>query len=124
MAVGQTLTRSASPAKVFAAKDGKPNWAEVLSAIAQWQPAMLLVGLPLNIDGTESAFCLRARKFARRLNGRSGVHVVMVDERLSTREAKSRLSRYENFRDQPIDAEAACLILETWLLQPDLAKAP
>ena len=127
MAVGQTLTHSARPLAVLAAKDGQPDWAEVLKHITEWRPGLLVVGLPLNIDGTESPFCQRARKFARRLQGRSGCKVIMYDERLSTREAKSETKIAQssrNYRESPVDAMAACLILQSWLQEPDFALSP
>lgn len=136
LAIGQTLTDSARPLTVLKAKDGQPNWQELLKHIDDWQPGLLIVGLPLNIDGTESEFCLRARKFARRLRGRSVRKVVMFDERLSTREAKSEAwssaqmkpgganSSSRNYNENPVDALAACLILESWLQQPEFAIEP
>ncbi len=131
LAVGQTLTRTARPLTTITVKDGQPNWPEILAHIAEWQPGLLIVGLPLNMDGTESDFCKHARKFARRIRGRSGCNVVMFDERLSTVEAKSetptgkkprRVSK--NNHQSPVDALAACLILQSWLLQPEFAISP
>ena len=133
LAVGQTLTVSARPLTVLHAKDGKPHWPQVLKHIDDWQPGLLIVGLPLNIDGSESEFCARARKFARRLRGRSGCKVLMFDERLSTIEAKSIEAKpigakstqsTRDYRQSPVDALAACLILQSWLQQPDLAINP
>ncbi len=127
MAVGQTLTATAHPLSVLHAKDGQPNWVELIKHIEQWQPGQLIVGLPLNIDGTEGEFCKRARKFARRLAARSACKVLMFDERLSTREAKNAASSSQvnrNYRESPVDAMAACLILQSWLLQPEFAVSP
>ena len=124
VAVGQTLTGGASPLTVLKARDGQPDWSHIQSLIAEWRPDLLLVGLPLNMDGSESEFCSRARKFARRLHGRFGLEAAMVDERLSTREAKSRAGPRESYRDDPVDNLAAQLILETWLAQPEFAQAP
>ena len=117
-AVGQTLTASARPLGVLKARDGIPNWDDIQALIKDWRPALLLVGLPLNMDGTESEFCARTRKFARRLHGRFGLPVKMVDERLSTREAKDRGGYRESFRDDPVDNLAAQVILESWLHEP------
>ncbi|OUS14027.1 Holliday junction DNA helicase RuvA [Gammaproteobacteria bacterium 53_120_T64] len=124
LAVGQTLTASGRPLAVLKARDGQPNWQQISDYIEQWQPDMLIVGLPLNMDGSESPFCKRARKFARRLQGRMALPVKMVDERLSTAEAKSRAEHPGNYRDNPVDSEAACLILETWLQDPRLGILP
>jgi len=124
LAVGQTLTSSCRPLAILKAKDGKPNWEDVTTHLAAWSPALLIVGLPLNIDGTESPFCLRARKFARRLHGRTGLPVQMVDERLSTAEAKTLSKRPDSYRKNPVDSEAASLILETWLYNRDIGLQP
>ena len=66
MAVGQSLIESASPLALFPMKDGIPNWDELLKIIKQHQPNLFLVGLPLNMDDTESELSTRSRKFARR----------------------------------------------------------
>ena len=124
LAVGQTLTASGQALAVLKARDGQPSWQQIADHIQQWQPDMLVVGLPLNMDGSESPFCQRARKFARRLQGRMVLPVKMVDERLSTAEAKSLNERPKSYRDQPVDSEAARLILETWLQQPEIAILP
>ena len=85
------------------------------------------------MDGSESAFCARARKFARRLHGKFGVQVKMVDERLSTFEAKHQEHHLDtnkrhkgelSYRDQPVDDLAAVVILQTWLSDPSIAKEP
>lgn len=129
LAVGQTLTGSANGLDVLKAKDGQPDWNQVEGVIETWRPTLLLVGLPLNMDGTESDFCSRARKFGRRLQGRFGLEVRMVDERLSTREAKSRDRDHtgknrKSYRRDPIDNLAAQIILETWLTNPDTSCIP
>lgn len=124
VAVGQTLTGSATPAAVLKARDGMPNWDEVEKLIKNWQPDLLLVGLPLNMDGSESDFCPRARRFARRLHGRFAIKTLMADERLSTREAKSRDGYRESYRKTPIDNLAAQIILESWLNNPGAGLEP
>ena len=83
----------------------------------EWQPDLVLVGLPLNMDDSESELSARARKFANRLHGRFGVKVEMVDERLSSFEAKSEVMERGGSRDyknNPVDSIAARLILESW----------
>lgn len=138
LASGQTVTATASPQANLPARDGVPDWEQLEALIGDWQPTLLLVGLPLNMDGSESDLCARARKFARRLHGRTGKAVLMVDERLSTREAKSleqpqgakpgrgrnKSSRRPSYREQPVDAIAACLILESWFGDPTLGQPP
>ena len=114
VAVGQTVTATASPLESVAMRGAEPDW-DALDRIARtWQPDALVVGLPLNMDGTEQAVTRRARRFQRALGARFGLPVHLVDERLSTREARERL----HLRGQP-DAEddpvAAQVILEDWL---------
>ncbi|WP_438950919.1 Holliday junction resolvase RuvX [Porticoccus sp.] len=129
IAVGQSLTGSANPLTVIKARNGVPDWDQIGRLLAEWQPDQLVVGLPLNMDGSESAFCRRARKFARRLNGRFGLKVTMVDERLSTFEAKEQSKSHSqrhtgSYRQSPVDDLAAVLILNTWLSDPTLALDP
>ena len=124
VAVGQTLTSTATPLTVLKARDGQPDWAQIGELMATWKPALILVGLPLNMDGTESELCSRARKFARRLYGRFGTKTLMVDERLTTRAAKERGGHRENYRREPVDNLAAQIILESWLNEPGLAREP
>ncbi|HEY7885650.1 MAG TPA: Holliday junction resolvase RuvX [Cellvibrionaceae bacterium] len=118
VAVGQTATHSASALTILKAKDGTPNWDEINKLINEWQPNLILVGLPLNMDDSESDFCARARKFANRLHGRFGKQVEMVDERLSSFEAKGEhfhSGGSAQFKTDPVDAIAARIILEGWL---------
>ena len=88
--------------------------------VAEWQPDLLVVGEPLNMDGSSSELSARANKFARRLHGRLGLQVEMIDERLSSFEAK-QLSREQghrgDYKRDPIDSLAAELILQTWLAE-------
>lgn len=115
VAVGQGITRTASALTVLKANDGIPSWDRLGKLIKEWQPDHILVGLPLNMDGTESDFCLRARKFARRLHGRYGVSASMVDERLTTFEARQNQGPTGSYRENPVDSEAARIMLSSWL---------
>jgi len=120
VAVGQTLTASASPLRELRARDGIPDWEEIAALLREWRPDALVVGLPLNMDGTPSDMSARAEKFARRLQGRFGLSVHCIDERLSTFEAKQTLRdsgrrQHGSYRDNPVDSLAAVLLLETWL---------
>ncbi len=109
LATGQTVTGTATPLGSVAAKDGVPDWTEFDAAVDTWRADCLVVGLPLNMDGTESHMSRRARRFAQRLRQRYSVRVEMADERLTTREARSIDP------DSDDHALAACLIAETWL---------
>lgn len=113
VAVGQTQTRSANPLKTLAIKREHPDWQAIAELIETWAPDALVVGLPLNMDGTEQEMTLRAKRFGRQLEGRFQLPVHLVDERLSTREAKDRLQDQGRTADSA-DAVAAQVILEGW----------
>lgn len=118
VAVGNCLLDTTQPLAIIAAKEGIPDWSLVDRVVSEWQPDLLLVGDPLNMDGSESELSTRARKFARRLHGRLGLPIEMADERLSSFEAK-QISRERghrgDFKRRPIDSQAAELVLRAWL---------
>jgi putative Holliday junction resolvase len=118
VAVGQIITGQARELCILKAQNGVPDWQKVEALLREWQPDAIVVGLPLNMDGSPSDMSERAEKFARRLHGRFNVPVHMQDERLTTYEAKGqRLSQgqHGSYRDNPVDALAAALLLESWL---------
>lgn len=114
VAVGGTLTGRARALRVLPCRDGEPDWAALDALIAEWQPAGLVVGVPYHADGSASHSTRLAERFAGRLGSRSGLSVQRVDERLSSREAAAAL-RARGTRQESLDAEAARVILETWL---------
>ena len=117
VAVGQTVTGSTNPLKPLKAKEGQPDWNEIELLINQWQPEYFLVGLPLNMDSTEQLLTKRAKKFANRLKGRFQITVNMMDERLSSVEAREQIfssTGFKGLKNTSIDSKAACLILESW----------
>ena len=77
----------------------------------------LIVGLPVNMDGSEGPMARHARNFAARLADATGIAVELQDERLSSFEAEWRLgnSVRRGKRKRAIDAVAAVVILESWL---------
>ena len=122
MAVGQALIESATPLALFPMKDGIPNWDNLHKIIKQYQPNVFLVGLPLNMDDSESELSARARKFARRLRHQTNIETWMVDERLSTRAARDELSHYHaQGRGKKLSADslAATLFIESWYRDPE-----
>ncbi|OZG75145.1 Holliday junction DNA helicase RuvA [Hahella sp. CCB-MM4] len=117
VASGQSITGTASPLSEIPARDGIPDWNIIGNLVAEWTPDMVLVGEPSNMDGTDSDMARRARKFANRIHGRFGVPVTMVDERLTSFEAKQMVrERYGNqdFGKYAVDSIAAVLIIEHW----------
>ena len=120
VAVGQELTGTASLLSALKAQDGTPDWAVLEKLINEWKPQLLLVGLPLNMDGTEQPFTARTRKFANRLHGRVGLPIAYHDERLSTADARSRLfaeGGYRNLSKDKVDSLSAQIIFEGWYEQ-------
>ncbi|AOV98174.1 Holliday junction DNA helicase RuvA [Edwardsiella hoshinae] len=116
-AIGQELTGSARPLQSFKANDGIPDWQQIEKVLREWQPDLVVVGLPLNMDGSEQALTQLARKFANRLHGRFGVQIALHDERLSTVEARAHLfagGGYRALEKGRVDAASAALILESW----------
>lgn len=116
-AVGQSITGTAQPLAAFKAQDGIPNWEAIGTLLKEWQPDLLVVGLPLNMDGSEQALTQRAKKFANRLHGRFQLQVTLHDERLTTVEARAEIfSRggFKALKKDKVDSISACLILESW----------
>jgi putative Holliday junction resolvase len=114
VAVGQTLTGTASPLQTVPVRRDTPDWPAIVRLIETWAPNALVVGMPLNMDGTEQEMTRCAKRFGRQLEGRFGLSVHLVDERLSTREAKTRLSSVGRGAAET-DPVAAQVILESWL---------
>ena len=80
VAVGQEVTGTASPLAALKARDGIPDWQQIAALYEEWQPHLVVVGLPLNMDGSEQEMTQRAKKFANRLHGRFKVAVETCDE--------------------------------------------
>lgn len=117
VAIGQQLTGTARPLAALKAQDGTPDWTKIEALLKEWQPDRVVVGLPLNMDGTEQPLTVRARKFANRIHGRFGVQVDLHDERLSTIEARAELFERGGFRalsKGSVDSLSAVIILESW----------
>ncbi len=117
VAYGQSITQTAKPLAALKAKDGQPDWNIVEKLIKEWQPQAFIVGNPLNMDGTEQLLTLRAKKFGNKLHGRFGLPLEMMDERLTTVEAKAQLFEqggYRALQKDHIDSLSAVLIIESW----------
>ncbi len=117
VAVGNYPLGTTQALPIISAKNGKPDWQEVEKLMRDWQPDLLVVGDPVNMDGSTGQMSERAQKFARRLHGRWGIAIEMADERLSSFEAKQIMREQGhrgNYKDKPVDSYAAELILQTW----------
>lgn len=118
VAVGNAALGTTQPLPILRARDGQPNWDSVAALLAEWEPDTVIVGDPLNMDGSVSELAERARRFGRRLHGRFGITVEMMDERLSSFEVKQsqrEAGHSGDYNKQPIDSLAAELILQDWL---------
>jgi putative Holliday junction resolvase len=112
IAVGQTLTRQASPLGALKSND----WKGIERILLEWQPQVLVVGLPLNMKGEQQEMSQRAQRFGRQLEGRFGIKTVLIDERLTTREAYQLAIENQRKKSKTeIDSLAAALITESWL---------
>jgi len=116
VAIGQTITGSATPLTTLRSRQDKPDWPAIEAIIGEWQPQAAVLGLPYNMDDTEESWTTQVRRFGRQIHGRFGLPVHLVDERLTTIEARQRLGPTAPNPDA-VDAMAAKLILETWLCE-------
>jgi putative Holliday junction resolvase len=91
VAVGDTATGIAHPLETIDAEASAPRFAAIARLVAEWQPVLLVVGLPLSLDGEEHELTRRARRFARQVEGRFALPVAFADERLSSADAAARL---------------------------------
>ena len=135
IAIAQEVTGTASPLTTIKAIKHKPDWESISKIIAEWQPDLLVVGLPLHMDGSEQPMTQAAKRFSNQLHGRYQIPIALMDERLSSNEAESILNEQSNphsvfrgslFRDSmfpdkaQIDMISAQLILQSWMsLQED-----
>ncbi|HBN15762.1 MAG: Holliday junction resolvase RuvX [Gammaproteobacteria bacterium] len=112
-AVGQSLTGTAQTLPIIPARDGIPDWDMLRALVTRWQPDVFVVGLPYNMDDSESDLLLRARKFGKRLEGQLHKPCFGIDERLTSFVARGEILRGN--RDDAVDSIAARLIVESWL---------
>ena len=124
VACGDTISRTAAPLNAVPADARGPPWEMIDTLVREWQPSLLVVGLPYNVDGSDSTLTSAAREFAAALERRCRLRVVLVDERYSSREAEARLKsareaglRRRRVAKADVDAAAACVILERWVTE-------
>ena len=112
VAVGQTLTREATPLPALRNSD----WKAIARLLDEWQPQQLVVGLPFSMNGEDHEMTARAKRFGRQLEGRFGITTCMVDERLTTREAYQIAAESQQHKSKTeIDSLSAAIITESWL---------
>ncbi len=120
VAIGQTVTQTARPLTTINAKDGEPEWQAITVLVKKWMPNAIVVGIPLNMDGTEQPLTDCARTFANQLKELYNLPVYEMDERLTTKDARERLfaeGGYKALQSGQIDQVAAQLILQNWFAE-------
>jgi putative Holliday junction resolvase len=124
VACGDTVSRSASALETVPSGPNGPRWEMIGAMIRDWQPDITVVGLPYNVDGSESTMTGAARSFAAELARRYTLEVAFADERYSSLDAEARLKsareaglRRGRVAKSDIDAAAACVILERWFTE-------
>ena len=121
VAMANTLTRVARPLTTIDAPPTAARFEAIAALIGEWQPAQLVVGLPVHADGTPHAMTARAKTFARALETRFALPVALVDERFTTQAATDALDaagRGGRAERAARDAAAAQIILQQWLDDP------
>ena len=111
VAVGQTSTNTSSPLKVIFNNHGKVNWDEINSLSKEWNPDLIILGKPLNMDGTGSEVMKKVDKFYNNLMKIYKARYEYVDERLTTFEAKEIL---KDNKAELVDANAAKILIDNW----------
>ncbi len=118
VAIGQSITQSATPLPPLTAKDGVPNWSLVKTLIDEWEPDVLIVGVPLNMDGSNQLITNNTKQFIQELKEKFQISVFETDERLTTKASRDEIFSkhgYKGLKKMSIDGLAAALILEQWM---------
>ena len=111
VAVGQTSTNTSSPLQIIFNKDNKTNWVSISSLLDEWKPDLILLGKPLNMDGSESEIMKKVDKFYKQLKSIYDADIEFVDERLTTFEAREIL---KDEKHDNVDAHAAKILIDNW----------
>ena len=117
VATGETMLKVAHPLTTINAEENEAKFTQIGQLIQEWRPALLVVGLPMHMDGEAHLMTQLAKKFAQRLEGRFNLPVVMVDERLSSFDAAQNLSAagVKGIKQKALlDAVAAQSILQSY----------
>lgn len=117
VASGEHMLGIAHPLTTLNAESNDDRFNLIANLIKEWKPTTLVVGLPLSLDGEEHEVTLLCKKFARRLDGRFNLPIIMIDERLSSAEASQSLSEIgiKGRKQKPmLDQIAAQVILQSY----------
>ena len=111
VAVGQTATNTSSPLQIIFNKENNINWVSISSILDEWKPNLILIGKPLNMDGSESEMMKKINKFYIKLKSIYDADIEFVDERLTTFEARTILKGEKHIN---VDAHAAKILIDNW----------
>ena len=111
VAVGQTITKTSSTLTIIFNSKEKINWPAIEELLNEWKPDLILVGKPLNMDGTESDIMKKVESFTKKLKKISKIECEYIDERLTSFEAKEKVA---DLGSTLLDAHAAKIILDNW----------
>ncbi|MCR3755262.1 MAG: ribonuclease H-like domain containing nuclease [Candidatus Westeberhardia cardiocondylae] len=122
IAISHNITNIVHPIGTFKIINGNPDWAKIKDFLNEFKYLKsIIVGFPLNMDGTEQLFTFKVRKFSNQLQNRFNYNIIFHDERLSTFEAKLFLinsgKSFKKLKKDEIDAQSAAIILESWMYQ-------
>ena len=118
IAAGDDVTRLVQPVEVLQVPRGPALMDALAKAVDRHGPDAIVLGIPINMDGTEGAAAKDVRAFAAELAARTGLPVHLQDERLTSFEADARMAqsgRTHKQKKELRDALAAAAILEDWL---------
>ena len=117
VATGETVLKVAHPLTTINTEENEVKFSQIEKLIQEWRPALLVVGLPMHMNGESHLLTQLSKKFSQRLEGRFNLAVVMVDERLSSVEAAQNLSAAGvkgTKQKAMLDAVAAQSILQSY----------
>ena len=117
IAVGQEITHTAQGLTTLTNIGNEPDWSAIDKLISQWQPQLLIVGMPHHLDDRPHELAPKVQSFGDKLKTRYQLPVAWIDEKLSSSEAEAHLAQRKQRRQDKaeIDKLAAELILQTWL---------
>ena len=121
VAVGNTVIGSATPECTLTSKDDQPNWEDISKLFKEWQPSQIVVGMPVELDGSENPLKKKIDRFCNQIQGRYNIAVDQENEQYTSIEAAQRLKqlrqsgRKQKVSKDEVDKIAAAIILENWM---------
>jgi putative Holliday junction resolvase len=117
VAIGNSITKSSHPLETINTSKNTERYKLIELLLKTWEPVKLVIGYPLNDDGTLSKMSLLAKKFGIKLTNKYNIPITMIDERFTSSEADLELKKFEkNFKKRKIvvDQVAAMIILDSF----------